>query len=327
MRIGHGFCVFVSRQIKSFWGVTIAAAAVTLPQPALADSFGSWQRHTTDKGCIYYIYEESVGGMESDPHPEGYIWVGNCTPGQLITGQGTIVAQVNFPMSDGSRLQYVYTKTGKITNGLFEGSVRSDKYDVGPGGSSQWVIDRKWGSTETYRGGCPSDRISNHGCHPNKIEDPIKIPRVSVPYYALPAGFRNGPARSTVASAATANAAGSAVPPLRPTKVLEAHNPANEASKCLEPIAKRDFKRRGVRSIMGAAFRNACAYPVEAQWCIGEGACSRGYGNLATVPAKRDFGFSFDGKADTITTVHWAACRKGFGYRPDFKGTLHHVCK
>lgn len=118
-----------------------------------------------------------------------------------------------------------------------------------------------------------------------------------------------------------------AVPPLRPTVVQEAHNPANDASQCLEPIAKHDFDRRGVRSIMGAVFRNACAYPVETQWCIGEDACSRGYGNVATLIAKHDSGFSFDPKADTITTVHWAACRHGFGYRPDLKGTLHYVCK
>lgn len=114
---------------------------------------------------------------------------------------------------------------------------------------------------------------------------------------------------------------------LRPTNVLEAHNPANDASKCLEPIASRDFKRRRVISAMGAVFRNVCSYPVETQWCIGERDCARGYSNLATMPAKGDRSFSFDGKANTITTVHWAACRKGFGYRPDFKGTLHYVCK
>lgn len=114
---------------------------------------------------------------------------------------------------------------------------------------------------------------------------------------------------------------------LRPTKALEAHNPANDATKCLEPIAFRDFKRRHVSGIMGASFRNSCPFPVEAQWCIGEGACSRGYGNIATMPAKGDRGFSFDVKANTIATVHWAACRKGFGYRPDFRGTLQYVCK
>lgn len=116
-------------------------------------------------------------------------------------------------------------------------------------------------------------------------------------------------------------------PPLRLTKVLEANNPANEASQCLEPIANRDFKRRGVISNSGAVFRNKCAFPVETQWCIGGAACAQGYDNLATMPAKGDRGFSFDTKADTITTIHWAACRLGFGYRPDLKGTLQYVCK
>ena len=128
-------------------------------------------------------------------------------------------------------------------------------------------------------------------------------------------------------AAGAAEAAGVPLTQLRPTATLVAHNPANEASNCLEPIAKADFDSRGVSGIMGAVFRNSCAYPVETQWCIGDEACARGYGNLATMPANGDRGFSFDTKADTITTVRWAACRLGFGYRPDLEGTIQYVCK
>ena len=128
-------------------------------------------------------------------------------------------------------------------------------------------------------------------------------------------------------AADAAEVAGVPLTELRPTATLVAHNPANEASNCLEPIARSDFESRGVSSIMGAVFRNSCAYPVETQWCIGDEACARGYGNLATMPANGDRGFSFDTKADTITTIRWAACRLGFGYRPDLEGTIQYVCK
>lgn len=128
-------------------------------------------------------------------------------------------------------------------------------------------------------------------------------------------------------AADAAEAAGVPLTQLRPTAMLVAHNPANEASNCLEPIAKTDFETRGVSSIMGAVFRNSCAYPIETQWCIGDEACARGFDNLATMPANGDRGFSFDAKADTLTTVHWAACRLGFGYRPDLEGTIQYVCK
>lgn len=124
-------------------------------------------------------------------------------------------------------------------------------------------------------------------------------------------------------------ASGTAVPPLRATAVLEAHNPAADASQCLELITKRDFDAKGVRSNMGAVFRNKCNYPVETRWCIGEGRCSKlGYDNLATMPASGDRGISYDeGPKGVKTLTHWAACRTGFAHRPDFAGSLHYACK
>jgi len=37
--------------------------------------------------------------------------------------------------------------------------------------------------------------------------------------------------------------------------------------------------------------------------------------NLAIMPANGDRSFYFNSKADTITTVRWAGCRLGIGYR------------
>lgn len=133
--------------------------------------------------------------------------------------------------------------------------------------------------------------------------------------------------KSQSASAAAVAAQNkAAIPPLRPTAVLEAHNPANEASQCLTLITKADFKRQRVSTTMGAVFRNSCAYPVEALWCIGA-RCSTGYDNVATMPAKGDRGISYETPAGVKTDTRWAGCRLGFAHRSDFAGTLHYACK
>lgn len=121
---------------------------------------------------------------------------------------------------------------------------------------------------------------------------------------------------------------GTAAPPLRPTKVLEAHNPAHEASQCLELITKKDFKRRGIKSVMGAVFLNRCSYPIETRWCIGTDRCARlGYDNLATMPASNYRSISYDAPVGVKTETRWAGCRLGFAHRPDFAGTLNYACK
>ena len=125
-----------------------------------------------------------------------------------------------------------------------------------------------------------------------------------------------------------ASTGGSNVPPLRPTVVSEAHNPANEASNCLEPIDASNYKARGVSSTMGAVFRNRCAYPVEAHWCIGADRCAKGYDNLATMPASADRAISYDPPSDgSKAMIRWGACRLGFAARPDLAGTLKYSCK
>lgn len=139
----------------------------------------------------------------------------------------------------------------------------------------------------------------------------------------VPAGGGNGNNQST-----SGPGGGTTVPPLRPTATLEDHNPANEASHCLDLIINRDFEARGVSSVMGAVFRNSCPFPVETRWCIGANRCATGYDNLATMPASNDRGISYDEPAPgTTIETRWAGCRLGFVYRPDFAGTLHYACK
>ncbi len=120
----------------------------------------------------------------------------------------------------------------------------------------------------------------------------------------------------------------STITPLRPTKALEAHNPAGDAFQCLELITSRDYEAKGASSNKGAVFRNKCTFPVEAIWCVGEESCAaKGYDNLGTMPASRDKGISYDAQKVTQMKVRWRACRSGFAYRPDLKGTLFYACK
>lgn len=143
---------------------------------------------------------------------------------------------------------------------------------------------------------------------------------------AAAAGTTVSPLRG--AGAATGHGGEAQLSPLGPTVALEAHNPANEASDCLEPIDASAYDGRGVKSITGAVFRNTCAYPVETRWCVGADRCAKGYDNLATMPAKADRSISYDPPRDgTKATIHWAGCRMGFANRPDFAGTLQYACK
>lgn len=117
-----------------------------------------------------------------------------------------------------------------------------------------------------------------------------------------------------------------AVPPLRPTVVQEAHNPAADATDCLEPIFHSDFKARGVKSNMEAVIRNKCARPVSVTWCIRGWGCKPGYSNLGTVPARGDMPVSFVYKGPTC--IEFAGCYNGFS--PDqgeLSKKLLHACK
>lgn len=109
-----------------------------------------------------------------------------------------------------------------------------------------------------------------------------------------------------------------------------AHNPAADASDCIQPIAKADFERLGVSSNQGAVLRNTCAFPVEVIWCLRGGDCRPGYSNLGTVPARADRGISYDPIVDSPVgdVIEWAACRDGFIQgQGELSRRLEHACK
>ncbi|MEO7814047.1 MAG: hypothetical protein ABIR87_01230 [Sphingomicrobium sp.] len=118
-----------------------------------------------------------------------------------------------------------------------------------------------------------------------------------------------------------------AIRPLRPTVAQEAHNPAGEATDCVRVIYKGDFDAQHVSTTQKAVFRNTCPRPVEVTWCTLNGDCKPGYTNLATVPARKDRGFSYEPSVRG-SKVAYAACYNGFiSHQGELSKKLNHACK
>ena len=131
---------------------------------------------------------------------------------------------------------------------------------------------------------------------------------------------------STGTSVTTAEPGG-VLASLRPTIVQEDHNPAGEAADCIRVIYAVDFDVEHVSSTQKAAFRNRCSKPVEVTWCTLSGDCHPGYSNLATVPARKDRGFSYE-PSIIGSKVAYAACYNGFvQHQGDLSKKLLHACK
>lgn len=107
----------------------------------------------------------------------------------------------------------------------------------------------------------------------------------------------------------------------RDTKSKE-HNPAHNASTCIQVYGPADMKARGLKSIMRSMLLNACPYSVSVIWCVEPGNgrpgdCTRGYSNLADLSAAGQQGSSRGIDADG-QQVQYAACRlgPGMGFQP-----------
>jgi hypothetical protein len=206
------------------WLAAAAGLAALSAVPARADSFDAWQKQTSDKGCYLYVYGSSVGGMDTDPNPDGFLWTGPCTAGQPINGTGTWYIQTNYPMGDGTALKRVVSMTGTVRNGLFEGYVATRIYEVDDNG--RWdpnagQVDAITGGVDVeYRAGCQADMIyegqlAEYGCQPGTHGDAIVIPRVTRPYFPLPGATpvaRTAPAQTVPVTAAPAPAPAARAP-------------------------------------------------------------------------------------------------------------------
>jgi hypothetical protein len=120
---------------------------------------------------------------------------------------------------------------------------------------------------------------------------------------------------------------GTAVPALRPTITQQAHNPAGEATECLDVIYANQFDVEHVSSTQKAVFRNRCSRPVEVTWCTVGDDCRPGYSNLFTVPARNDRGFSYE-PSIRGSRVEFAGCYNGFvPHQGELSRKLLHACK
>ena len=156
--------------MKLFFSMISTSAAALLmisPTPAMADSFAAWQKWTTVQGCIAMIHTESLGN-EDTYTSTAFNWVGECTPGQLITGFGTL---------EKHGLEYggVSTKTGKMVNGYWEGVVES--YYFGVSDDGKWdPKSPEGGGPENYIRGCMLEMYDGD-CDEVVAENVIVIPK------------------------------------------------------------------------------------------------------------------------------------------------------
>lgn len=163
-----------------------------MPSAALADSFDAWQKRTTDQGCIAYTNASSVGGMETDPQPDGFVWSGECISGATINGTGILFQQTRYASSDGSVIRSVAAYSGTMINGFWNGDVSLALFDVDDKGSWDPNAPRPVPpdvANVSHSMGCPYYTIdpgSEWACVPGKVTNPINIPRVSPAYYAIP---------------------------------------------------------------------------------------------------------------------------------------------
>lgn len=182
----------------------MALLALFVPAPAHADSVPAWQKQTTDQGCFLYQFDESISGMESDPQPTGYVWSGTCMPGQPISGQGTLYEQVDSRHGS-KRYRYIDSTTGRLVNGYFDGPVERRRHEVDAQGQWNPAVDHTGPApfqVVEYRGSCIAsllnDEYSDYSqCTPNRVDDPIIIPRVAPAYFPLPGAYA-GAGDSTV---------------------------------------------------------------------------------------------------------------------------------
>lgn len=158
-----------------------ALAIVSVSTPAHADGGVAWLKETTDKGCYLYEFGNAYQGMASDPNRSGFIWSGACSPGKPINGEGTLYFQNKSPSG-----AMVWSYTGRIVNGLPDGSMRVQQYVIGADGS--W--DHKGGTVDPnfseilFRQGCPS--FADAQCQPGVVVNVIALQPVTPAHFPLP---------------------------------------------------------------------------------------------------------------------------------------------
>ena len=116
--------------------IVMAALVLALAAPmahAQGPDANGFYRYTTDTGCLFLL------DIEPQDNVKGHIWSGDCRPGQLITGTGSIITLTDSYVDDrGATVQDARTRTGPWVNGLMHGRFKFDNVTSTNGGP--WTV-------------------------------------------------------------------------------------------------------------------------------------------------------------------------------------------
>ena len=264
--------------------MAVAVAGAGGAAPATGDDY-RWDTYTLPGGCtvtksIWHTWPSATGG---------WTWTGACRPGEPISGPGVLT--LVRPSSGGTTEALSWS--GDFKDGYFDGAYEVQELARRPGEAGFSLSargDTPARYTETYVDGCDSGsqgvdplcaasraaRTPGGASRPGTIEvDNGLANSIPVdPAHSLPA--RDGADR-----------------------LDNAHNPANEASECLELRTVYD----------STVLFNTCPYTVEAVWCVEGHDCGDrdpGYTNTWSIQSGNHYpaiGARGGGQ------VQWAACK------------------
>ena len=296
-----------------FFSLSVAVGSALPATPAMAQMIHHVRK--TDTGCLYYA--SAVWDKKTEARAvSGLVakWNGApCRAGALIDGSGsmTVYDDQVWATVGHKRSPYVQKTIGHLDHGAWDGEIQQIS---GPANTPSLYSSRF-----IMRGGCQvRDGAVHSSCQPIVWGGGATSQSASGTTVA---------ARNRAAHAANAAATGTGLPLLRPTVSQEAHNPAGEASDCVRVIYSDDFEVEHVSTTQKAVFRNRCSRPIEVSWCTITSDCRPGYTNLATVPAKKDRGFSYEPSV-AGSRVAFSACYNGFvQHQGELSKKLLHACK
>lgn len=116
--------------------IILAALLLALATPmahAQRPDANGFYRYTTDTGCVFFL------DLEPQDNVKGHIWSGDCQPGQLINGTGSMITLTDSYVDDrGATVQDARTRTGPWVDGKMHGRFKFDNVTSTNGGP--WTV-------------------------------------------------------------------------------------------------------------------------------------------------------------------------------------------
>lgn len=167
------------------WRNHIIAAIATALLPAgfaTAQDQPVFETIQTVNGCLFFEHTYYPGGGSW----REFRWSGACTPGQLISGAGTLTWRSDEMDWQGRR--YEFRQTGTMSGGVWLGEVREDQVESENGGP--W--EEAWNCGEGGGSRCPPEYATyDKGCAVKRRykfrNDPYKEYDIEGPCAAVPA--------------------------------------------------------------------------------------------------------------------------------------------